>query len=220
MWVATLVLLVAIPALVTYRYRRLFTLEERRQTKWALLGFIGLLLGVVVWALTYELAQPQPGAAWLAVLVVGWTLSTFFMLWVPAGLTIAILRSKLWDIDVVIRRTLVYGALSVVLVFVYFGSVIVLQSLFTSVSGQQSPAAIVVSTLVIAALFQPLRRRIQNVIDRRFYRRKYDASRTLAALAATARDEVLLEELTGWILAAVEETMQPETVSIWLRDRS
>lgn len=217
-WMAVLLLVTTVTAVVVYRYRRLFTATEKQQTKWALLGFVGLILGVFTWAMTYEVVQASPGRAQLSLLVTGWTLCMFFILWIPVGIAISVLRFRLWDIDLVIRRTLVYGALTLTLVVVYFGSVVTLQTLFTRASGQQSPAAVVISTLVIAALFQPLRRRIQSGIDRRFYRRRYDAAQTLARLAAATRDEVHVDELTRQLLEAVEHTMQPERVSIWLKE--
>ena len=137
----------------------------------------------------------------------------------PAVMAMAILRYRLWDIDLIIRRTAVYGLLSALLALLYFGSVTALQLIFTALSGQQSPAALVISTLVIAAIFTPLRRRIQAFIDRRFYRRKYDAGRALNQFAATARSEVELERLTTELLRLVRESVQPEAVSLWLRPR-
>jgi hypothetical protein len=120
-------------------------------------------------------------------------------------------------VDVVIRKTAVYSILTVLLALVYFGLVVVLQRLLLPAIGDSTPA-IVLSTLLIAALFMPLRRRVQGFIDRRFYRRKYDAEKVLAQFAATARDETDLDALTAELLRVIEETMQPEHVSLWLRD--
>jgi hypothetical protein len=138
------------------------------------------------------------------------------LLGIPIATGVAILRYRLYDIDLLINRTLVYGALTATLALIYWGGVAGLQALFRPLFGQGNDLAIVISTLAIAALFLPLRQRIQGFIDRRFYRRKYDAAKTLTAFSRTARDEVELDRLAGRLVAVVEETMQPAHVSLWL----
>src|SRR5215217_2045902 len=147
----------------------------------------------------------------------GFALNIAFIPAVPIAIGIAILRYRLYDIDILINRTLVYGSLSAILVALYFVGIVVLQRLFVALTGEKSTLAVVASTLVIAALFTPLRRRVQSFIDRRFYRRKYDARKTLEAFSAQLRDETDLNALSDDLTGVVRETMQPAHVSLWLR---
>jgi len=202
-----------------YRYRRVSTSRERQQTRWVVFGFsigiVGFVLSIVL-VNAFHSSAPQQSSVLKT--LVGGTIIYGFLLLIPISIAIAILRSRLYDIDVVINRTLVYGTLTLSLAAVYAGLIIGLESLvgFFTRQGAQ-PLVIVVSTLAIAALFQPLRGRIQQVIDRRFYRSRYDATRTLAAFSATLRNEVDLNQLREQLLAVVQETMQPAHVSLWLR---
>jgi len=149
--------------------------------------------------------------------MIGATVTSGLMLIIPLSFGVAILRYRLYDIDVVINRTLVYGSLTATLVALYFGGIVVLQRLFVLLTGEQSTLAIVASTLLIAALFSPLRRRIQAFIDRRFYRRKYDTRKTLEAFSAKLRNDSDLDVLSDDLVSVVRETMQPAHVSLWLR---
>ena len=200
-----------------YRYIRVSSAVERQQTKWVVGGMAGAFSGAILWVVFVSSFGPDFGAAdrYLEV-AVGVVQVPLFILF-PVSIVVAILRYRLYDIDVLINRALVYGALTAALVAAYFGMVVGMQAAFRAATGQESAVAVVASTLVIAALFLPLRRRIQDFIDRRFYRRRYDAARTLAAFSATVRDEVDLERLSGALVSVVEETMQPAHVSLWLR---
>ncbi|MCO6451753.1 MAG: hypothetical protein J5I90_13295 [Caldilineales bacterium] len=200
-----------------YRYRRMSTPLQRQQTKWVIYGLITAILTIILLNLIPEAFAPQlMQEGTLSQLLIDILSATAFLM-IPATMTLAVLRYRLWDIDVIIRKTLVYGALTVTLALVYFSSVILIQTLFRSTTGQQSPLVIVLSTLLIAALFSPLRHRIQNGIDRRFYRRKYDAQQVLADFARHARDETDLDSLVAELAKVVGETMQPESVRVWLR---
>ena len=188
--------------------------HERRQIKWlALSGEIVGLFMIVNWG--YGIITNGPMLT-MASHIVEMTFLVFIGLFPSLTIGIAILRHNLYDIDIIIRRTLVYSVLTAILAIIYFGGVVVAQAALRPLIGENSDAGIVISTLVIAALFTPLRRRIQNIIDRRFYRRKYNAERTLAAFNATMRDEVDLDKLQAALVNVVQETMQPKSVGLWV----
>ncbi len=221
-WISTLLNFITYVAIFfsqIYRYLRVSSRLERQQTKWVIFGILIVIAGLIVLNPIFSFLLPSyasqsniPSSVFL-----GLVNYPVILLSLPITIGIAILRSRLYDIDVVINRTLVYGSLTLLLALIYFGLIFGSQFLFQGMFHQNNDVAIVVSTLVIAALFQPLRRRIQAIIDRRFYRRKYDAARTLAAFSATLRSEVDLNQLHEHLLAVVEETMQPTQVSLWLR---
>jgi hypothetical protein len=200
------------------RYRRHSTPSQRRQVKWVVFGLIASsgTLGLYIIALLSVPELREPSASGILVSLAGHMLWFGFMIMFPATLLIAIFKSQLWDIDLVIRRTLIYGAITFLLGGVYLGAVTILQSLFTSTSGQSSKLSVVLSTLAIAALFNPLRSRIQDVIDRHFFRQKYNAELALEKFAASAQMETNLDELGSQILKTVQETIQPEQTSLWL----
>ena len=202
-----------------YRYRWVSTPLHRRQTKWVVFGFS---VGVGTFAAILVASEfVNDGLAYNPIVeLVTTTVVYLCLLCVPIAIGIAILRSGLYDIDRIINRTLVYGTLTALLAAIYFGIVIVLQPVVRLlVSDTQNQLITVGSTLVIAGLFSPLRRRVQALIDRRFYRRRYDAANALQAFSARLRDEVDLPLLANDLLAVVEETMQPAHVSLWLRAR-
>ena len=189
--------------------------DERQQIKW----FASAAALTLVWILLF--GEPVSAGRGLPEAIVA--LSLLLVLpSIPVATGIAILRYRLYDIDVIINRTLVYGFLTVILALIYFGGVATTQAIFGALTGQeeQPQLGVVVSTLVIAALFMPLRRRIQSFIDRRFYRRKYDARKTLEAFSTKLRDETELDRLGDELLGVVQETMQPAHVSLWLRPDS
>ena len=203
-----------------YRYLRDSSALERQQTKWILFAVVMYLLSILVWVLIYGGALTIPaGTPRLMANLFGLLFINFFALLIlPVAITIAILRYRLWDIDLIIRKTVVYAVLTGLLLLVYGGMIVLLQSIFDVVSDQQSPVVIVISTLVIAALFAPLRRRVQALIDRRFFRKKYDAQQVLAQFAQTARDETDMQILQADLLRVVQETMQPDVASLWLKE--
>jgi hypothetical protein len=199
------------------RYRRSKG-EQREQIKW--IAFAASVVVIVyliamVGSLFFPLGWGSAGTPlWLGLLQQA-ALASFTA--VPIAVGFAVLKYRLYDIDIVINRTLVYGTLTITLVALYFGGIVVLQRVFVLLTGQQSTLAVVASTLAIAALFVPLRRRVQGFVDRRFYRRKYDARKTLEAFSAKLRDETDLEALNNDLVGVVRETMQPAHVSLWLR---
>jgi hypothetical protein len=175
---------------------------ERQQMKWFVYAVVPMLL--------------IPTEGFLPGIISSVVLSVV-LIGLPTAIGIAVLRYRLYDIDILINRTLVYGTLTATLVALYFGGIVMLQGLFLLLTGQRSTLAVVASTLVIAALFNPLRRRIQSFIDRRFYRRKYDARKTLEGFSTKLRDETDLDALSGTLVGVVRETMQPAYASLWLR---
>jgi hypothetical protein len=206
-------LLAALVLAILTAYRQRANPVARAQAAWVILGFglsQGLVLTLYMVNLFYPFLRDEPA----------WLLDPLTLV-LPVCLGIAITRYHLFDIDVIIRRTLVYSLLTALLALGYLGSVLVLQNLFGLLTGNSRGELVtVLSTLGIAAVFVPLRRAVQRVIDRRLYRRKYDAVRTLAAFAAAARDEVELDRLSQQLVSTVEDAMQPNAVSLWLKPGS
>jgi hypothetical protein len=191
---------------------------QRQQSKWIVFAIATIILADVVFAVLGLFNPALFQSSSLYALITS-NIFLFVLLLGPVSIYIAIMRYQLYDIDVIINRSLVYGSLTVLLAMIYFGLVIGLGSLVRLFTGQvsQSPIVIVASTLAIFALFQPLRHRIQAVIDRRFYRTKYDAAKIIANFSSTLREEVDLNTLSEHLVAVVQETMQPAHVSLWLR---
>ena len=230
-WVANaanatlVVLLVCILASVLsliLRYRRSRG-EERQQIKWiafsaAFVGF-GFVSAMASGLIVLAFAPESWGSANTPPLWFDLLFSVVLVSFggVPVAVGTAVLRYRLYDIDLIINRALVYGSITAMLAVVYVGSVVGLQSVFRGLTGQESTLAVVASTLAIAALFGPLRRRVQAFVDRRFYRRKYDAAKTLEAFSARLRDETDLDALSSALVGVASATMQPEHVSLWLR---
>jgi hypothetical protein len=210
-WIVGLLMLLLACALALFiRYRRAND-TEREQIKWLLYAcavFVVIYVGGTIGGVAGS--NSVGGYVW-------GILFGLSLLLVPTAIGIAVLRYRLYDIDVVINRTLVYIPLTATLAALYFAGIVLLQRLFLTLTGEQSTLAVVASTLLIAALFNPLRRRIQSFIDRRFYRSKYDARKTLEAFSAKLRDETDLNALNNELVGVVRETMQPSHVSLWLR---
>jgi len=193
--------------------------EERQQIKW--IAFSASVV-VIVYLIAMVASLLSPAEIWFAGGSPAWlgllqTAALLSLTAVPVAVAFAVLRYRLYEIDILINRTLVYGSLTATLALAYVGGVVVLQAMVRAISGQKSSLAVVASTLAIAALFGPLRRGVQELVDRRFYRRKYDATKTLEAFTARLREETDLNALIDEVTSVVRGTMQPKHVSLWLR---
>jgi hypothetical protein len=203
-----------------WRYRNYATSLQKQQTKW----FVAVLVFIVIVILLPSIILYTPATGTVSpktslLFDIFVSIGNLAFIFLPIAIAIAILRYRLWDIDIIIRRTLQYTILTGLLAMIYFGGVVLLQGILSPLTGEaESPIVTVITTLGIAALFTPLRRRVQAFIDRRFFRKKYDAEQTLANFALIARDEVDMDKLTTALLGVVEETMQPERASLWLRN--
>jgi hypothetical protein len=217
-WLLSYLFLLALGIIVQiFRYRSVSHGFQRQQTKWVVYGFSTAILGFLLLSIGDHAPFFHQNLNPFVTMIIN-PAYYILMLLIPGSFSIAILRSRLWDIDIIINRTLVYATLTVLLALVYFGLIFALQYLLRGIISQNNDVAIVVSTLAIAALFQPLRHRIQAMIDRRFYRRKYDAAKTLEAFSATLRNELDLNQLREHLITVVQDTMQPSHVSLWLRE--
>ena len=206
--------LVATASLVLVRLRNARGIE-RQQIKWLIYASAMLSGALILKDTVFSPLGRTPWGLWA-----GYLLVAIGGLGGPISIGIAILRYRLYEIDTLINRTLVYGSLTAALVGIYLVGIVALQRVFVLLTGQQSTLAVVASTLLIAALFTPLRRRIQSFIDRRFYRHKYDARKTLEAFSSKLRDETDLEALNNELVGVVRETMQPAHISLWLRPQA
>ena len=200
-----------------YRYRRVSSPLERQQTRWVVFGIVVGLGGIGIEIVVLYAFLPLFFHLSAFAYMIGSAVITILLLFFPLSLGIAILRSRLWDIDIIINRTLVYGSLTAMLALLYIGLIFALQFLLRGIVNQTSAPAIIASTLVIAALFHPLRRRLQTSIDRRFYRQTYDAARVIAAFTSTLREEIDLDQLHERLIAVVRESLFPRSVALWLR---
>jgi hypothetical protein len=211
-WLLFLASVVLSATSMAVRFRRAAG-AERQQIKWLALAAAFAAVGWIGLTFAYAIDDGTEGP----LLVAAQLLQLLSFLGIPLAVGIAVLKYRLYEIDIIINRTLVYGALTATLVAVYFGCVVAFQGMLRALTGQESQLAVVASTLVVAALFNPLRRRIQGFIDRRFYRRKYDAAKTLEAFSIRLRDETDLDALNDELMGVVRETVQPTHVALWLR---
>jgi hypothetical protein len=207
-------------AIQVYRFIRVSTPLQRQQTRWVAYSLVFLIvtgsLGLIAES---QLAVTEAVSSEVKLMqLFAWLVSELVVIAFPAGLAVAMMRYRLWELDSLINRALVYSLLTGVLLLVYFVSVVLLQEMFRLLTDQKGPPAVVLSTLMIAALFNPLRRNLQTTIDRRFYRNRYDAARILEQYNAGLREEVALEQLLDQLTWVVDETMHPVNISIWLKD--
>lgn len=203
-----------------YRYVRVSGPVQRQQTKWVVFGLAATSL-VILGREVPLLIFPSLSVSSSFYFLISTYVYPLGLLLIPLSLGVAVLRYRLWDIDTIINKALVYGGLSLLLAVAYLGLILGLESLLGAIMGQSAqPVVIVISTLAIAALFQPLRHRLQHIIDHRFYRQKYDAARMVAAFSATLQNEVDLSQLSEQLVAVIRETMQPASISLWLRTPS
>ena len=200
-----------------YRSRYLFTYIQRQQTKWLLYGFVPFALLNFLTEVLQGIPALNPSTTLIAVVEPVVEVVSYLIITLAVG--IALLRYRLFDIDVLINRTLVYGLLTATLLGTYLVLVLGGQHLLSSFLEPNNAVVLVVSTLIVAALFQPMRQRMQQVVDRRFYRSKYDAAQVVADFGETLRQEVNLDQLCGQLLTVVQETVQPTALSLWLRPR-
>jgi hypothetical protein len=185
--------------------------DERAQLKWFFYVAALFIAYVIYGIISFISFLPDPPEG------LGTYVFPLFLAMFAVAIAIAIFKYRLYDIDVIIRKTLVYAALTLLLALIYFGGVTLVGNLFSSISGQQSTIAVVISTLTIAALFNPLRKRVQEFIDRRFYRKRYDIEKIIEAFSTSLRDQVEIEQLTSRLTEVIEEALQPVQLSIWLR---
>jgi len=211
-WVSTMGMMILVIASLVHAGVTQRDAVSRAQLRWAITGFVA---GLLLFGLNFPLGfNWVTDLFWINIFAI---LSSLSSVVIGAGLAVAVLRYRLYDIDLIIRKTLQYTALSALLALVYFGMVVLLQTVVGQATDAQSPLVIVVSTLLIAALFTPLRKRVQTFIDRRFYRQKYDAQQVLAQFAQTCRDETDMDALTAELQHVIQETLQPEQITIWYR---
>jgi hypothetical protein len=205
---------------MVYRYRQVATVLQRQQIKWVALGLLAPSLSVIMWLLAAVFLPPEhPNPTRTVIIAITFPFVVFLNALFPVTVALAMVRYRLWDIDVLIRRTVTYTLVTGMLVTIFFVSVVVLQQLLASIIGTgQNELVTVLSTLAIAALFVPLRNWVQNEIRRRFNRKKYDPQQVLNDFAVTVRDETDLEKLTARLMQVVDDTMQPKSVSVWLND--